>query len=255
MDIPSTGRFVWYDLMTSDVTKAAQFYQDLFGWKLVEQDMGECGKYQMIHQGDVAIGGMMALDPSEGIPPHWIAYATVEDVDKACERAVALGGAVKYPAMDIPEVGRFAMISDSHGACISPFSFSGEAPSESQGMPAPGMFCWTELMASDPEEAKRFYGEIFGWGFGEMDMGTLGVYSVLKRGEVGCGGIMQLPPDAPHPSHWMNYVAAENVDEVAAKAQELGGQIFVPPSDIPGVGRFSVLADPTGAIFALFRSE
>jgi predicted enzyme related to lactoylglutathione lyase len=254
MAIPQTGRFVWYDLMTTDVPKAAEFFRRLFGWELQEQDMGEFGTYQMIFMGEAAIGGMVALDPSQGIPAHWMAYSTVENVDAACERAIALGGSVKMPAMDIPEVGRFAVIGDPQGGCIAPFTFGGEVPPEPEGMPPQGMFCWSELMSSDPKESQRFYGEIFGWGFGEMDMGEMGTYRVLKRGEVGCGGIMQLPPDAPHPTHWINYVSAENVDEVAAKAEELGAQIFVPPSNIPDVGRFSVLADPTGALFALYCS-
>jgi len=255
MDIPPTGRFVWYDLMTNDVAKASEFYGGLFGWQLVEQDMGEFGKYQMIFLGETAVGGMVAIEAGREIPTHWMAYATVENVDVACERAIALGGRVHMPAMDIPEVGRFAVISDPQGGSIAPFTFGGEAPDECEGMPPDGMFCWTELLSGDPEEARRFYGEIFGWGFGEMDMGEMGAYWVLKRGEVGCGGIMQLPPDAPHGTHWMNYIAASDVDAVAAKAENLGAKIFVPPSNIPNVGRFSVLADPTGALFALYCSE
>lgn len=254
MNTPATGRFVWYDLMTSDVARATEFYGGLFGWQLVEQDMGEFGKYQMIFLGEAAVGGMVALEPGQEVPPHWMAYSTVESVDGACERATALGGSVLSPPMDIPEVGRFAVIGDPQGGTIAPFTFGGEAPPECQGMPPDGMFCWSELLSSDPEEARRFYGEIFGYGFGEMDMGALGTYWILKRGEVGCGGIMQLPPDAPHTTHWVNYIAASDVDATAKKAEELGAQIFVPPSDIPGVGRFSVMADPTGALFALYCS-
>jgi uncharacterized protein len=253
MDMSGAGRFVWRDLMTTDAGRAEEFYGALFGWKFVGQETGDCGPYRQIHLGERGIGGMMELDPALGVPPHWFAYATVPDVDAACERAIALGGQVKIPGTDIPNTGRFAVILGPEGAPIAPFSFAFEAPPETDGPPVPGSFCWPELLTDDPEAARRFYGEIFGWGFGEMDMGEMGTYWVLKRGEEGLGGLMKLPSDAPHPPHWIQYIAVEDVDASAAKAENLGGQVFVPPGDIPGVGRFSVLADPMGALFALFR--
>jgi hypothetical protein len=84
-------------------------------------------------------------------------------------------------------------------------------------------------------------------------MGEMGTYHLLKRGGADAGGMLAMPPGAEGPSSWLPYVAVDDVDSTTDRVEELGGRIFVPPSDIPGVGRFSVTADPTGASIALYK--
>jgi predicted enzyme related to lactoylglutathione lyase len=246
------GRVVWHDLMTTDIDKSAEFYTQLFGWKLNDVDMGG-GTYKMIQAGDTNIGGLVSLDESHGAPSHWMAYVTVDDVDAAVERANAQGGATLVPTTPIPDVGKFAVIKDPSGACISPFQGDQPDPPESDAPPPAGQFCWDELLTTDPAGAARFYGELFGWTEEKMDMGEMGTYRVMKRGERFGGGIMQMPPQAEAPPHWLSYVAVEDVDQWAEKVTQLGGKIFCPPTDIPNVGRFAVGADPTGAMFAIYK--
>jgi predicted enzyme related to lactoylglutathione lyase len=114
-----------------------------------------------------------------------------------------------------------------------------------------GAFSWCELTTTDPEAAKKFYTELLGWE--TEDMATEGMaYTVLKAGGEGIGGIMATPPEAAGmPPHWGAYVTVDDVDQTAEKAQALGGQILVPPRDIPEVGRFCVLQDPQGAVISL----
>ena len=247
-----SGRFVWYDLMTTDLDGARRFYSELFNWKFKEEDMTGAGKYNAIVVGDTGMGGMVPMEPSDGLPSHWIGYVTTDDVDAATTKASTLGGKIGREPFDIPKVGRMSVIVDPTGGMISPFKFAGDPAPEAA--PAPGRFVWHELLTHDVESAKAFYVGVFGWKLGEMDMGDKGTYWLLKQGDKDAAGMMQMPTSAPAPSHWLFYVGVENVDETTDRAAALGATIMVPPTDIPKMGRFSVLTDPTGAPVATFQS-
>lgn len=117
-----------------------------------------------------------------------------------------------------------------------------------------GDFSWVELMTTDVEAAKEFYRGVFGWELvdGPMPGGT---YTVIKAGGRDVGGMMKLPSTVPPgtPPHWMAYVTVEDVDAVARKAEELGGRVLVPPTDIPDVGRFCTFQDPHGAVLSAIQ--
>ena len=113
-----------------------------------------------------------------------------------------------------------------------------------------GAFSWFELTTTDPEAAKNFYTQLFGWTTEDMPMENM-AYTILKVGEEGVGGIMQTPPQAEGlPPNWGVFVTVDDVDATAKKAEELGANILVPPTDIPNVGRFFVLQDPQGAVIS-----
>ncbi|MDY7108102.1 MAG: VOC family protein [Planctomycetota bacterium] len=124
-----------------------------------------------------------------------------------------------------------------------------------QAPPAAGTFCWNELMTPDAGAAKRFYGELLGWTSEDMDMGEMGTYTLFRKGDQHVGGMMPMVGDCWEgvPPHWMSYVAVDDVDASTKKAEQLGGKVCVPPTDIPNVGRFSVITDPTGATISLFK--
>ncbi|MFH2035337.1 MAG: VOC family protein [Candidatus Zixiibacteriota bacterium] len=118
--------------------------------------------------------------------------------------------------------------------------------------PKQGTFCWNELMTRDLAAAKKFYSELIGWKI--VDSGMPGMeYNMLKAGETNAGGMMAMPSEVPDqiPSHWMAYITVDDVDAAAKKVVKLGGQILHGPMDIPTVGRFMTIADPTGAAIAL----
>lgn len=248
---PQTGRFVWHELATSDVKRSVAFYTELFAWSVTEEDMGPAGKYTMLKVGTKGIGGIMNLMPGEKAPPHWRAYCAVDDVDGAAERARGLGGKVLVQPTDILNVGRFAVVADPQGAVLLPFHDKMENP-ELEGPPPVGTFCWDELMTSDPAAAAAFYTKIYGWTVKEQPMPPSGTYRVLHRGERMSGGIMGLPMPGV-PPHWNAYVAVESVDASAKRVETLKGKIIVPPSDIPGMGRFAIFTDPLGASLSLFQ--
>ncbi len=117
-----------------------------------------------------------------------------------------------------------------------------------------GQHFWRDLMTTDPERAEAFYAGLFGWSYRRHEMDEGRVYRVIQHAGGELGGIMGLDDAglAPVqiPPHWMTYVLAPDVDATTARAAELGATVYAPPMDIPGIGRFSVIADPQGAILA-----
>jgi predicted enzyme related to lactoylglutathione lyase len=120
-----------------------------------------------------------------------------------------------------------------------------------------GRFVWHELMTTDPEGAQNFYRSITGWETAPFE-GAETPYTMWMNGQAPVGGVMQLPEDLRSrqvPPHWLTYVGTNDVDATAQQAKQLGGSIMVPPQDIPNVGRFAILADPQGAVFAIYKSS
>ncbi len=115
------GAFSWSELTTPEPKKATEFYGTLFGWTFDVMDMGT-GPYHVVKAADSAIGGIMA-PPMAGVPPNWCPYVTVNDVDATAKQAVAIGGKVLVGPMDIPTVGRMAVLQDPQGAVINAITY------------------------------------------------------------------------------------------------------------------------------------
>ncbi|UCD75173.1 MAG: VOC family protein [Phycisphaerales bacterium] len=121
---PAAGTFCWNELMTRDVAAAKEFYTSLLGWKTEDVDIGECGIYTVLKAGEEQIGGMfqMAGEQFEGVPANWMSYIAVDDVEASTKKAEALGAKIEMPPADIPDTGRFSVITDPTGATIALFS-------------------------------------------------------------------------------------------------------------------------------------
>jgi predicted enzyme related to lactoylglutathione lyase len=121
---------------------------------------------------------------------------------------------------------------------------------------AHGTICWTELASKDVEAAKKFYSELLGWKLVTSEAAGMN-YTEIVVGDQHIGGMYQLSEEcggsADAPSHWISYVAVDDVDAAARRTEELGGKVFVQPMDIPNVGRFCLINDPTGASISLIK--
>jgi len=118
------GAFSWNELMTTDVSAAKAFYGELFGWNMQDEHISDM-TYTMVKAGDKEVAGIMAIPPeAKGEPSAWGSYVTVDDVDRQADRAEQLGGRVIMPARDIPDVGRFAVISDPQGAMLTLITYT-----------------------------------------------------------------------------------------------------------------------------------
>jgi predicted enzyme related to lactoylglutathione lyase len=117
----------------------------------------------------------------------------------------------------------------------------------------PGTFCWPELATTDADAATRFYTGLLPWKSSVVDMGPV-PYTMFQIGDAPAGGMMQMTAEWGGISpHWMVYFAVDDCGGRAEKAKNLGGTVKVPPTDIPAVGRFSVLQDPQGAVFSIIQ--
>lgn len=247
------GRFVWYDLMTTDPAASQEFYPALLGWGT--QPWEGPMAYTMWTVGGVPMGGTAQLPDeaiAQGAPPHWLPYIGTNDVDATTARAVELGAKVLVPGTDIPDVGRFSVLADPQGAVFA--AYTPAIPLAPEQPPAPGHFSWHELMANDYEAAFAFYSELFGWQVTEaMDMGPeAGIYQMYGRtADVHMGGMMNIPEGMPAPPHWMLYIVVEGLDAATEKVTAMGGQLLRGPMDVPGGDRVAHFIDGQGAAFAL----
>jgi predicted enzyme related to lactoylglutathione lyase len=110
-------------------------------------------------------------------------------------------------------------------------------------------FAWRDLMSVDPEISGAFFTALFGWTQVPIEIEPLGVYRQLFHGDHILGGILALDPAIKHPSHWLSYIDVASLDAAVAKTARLGGTVASAPAEIPGVGRFALLADPQDALF------
>ncbi|MEP2101518.1 MAG: VOC family protein [Parasphingorhabdus sp.] len=143
MSEPSaSGHIVWHDLLTTNVSKARQFYSALLGWSYEVEHAtefvwksGEADYPLILHDGE-AHGGFIEIEPDQ--PSRWLAFVAVDDVDDAAARSKILGATIEREPFDIPGVGRSAVVRDAQGATICPFVASHDYPAPT------GVFLWDE---------------------------------------------------------------------------------------------------------------
>lgn len=249
---PNTGRFIWHELVTTDAVVATKFYTGLFGWAVRENPMPTGGTYRMFSQSEIMVGGAMAAPP--GLPSFWLVYIGVENVDASAKKIEQLGGKIMVPPTTVPDMVRFACAMDPQGAAFGIFQGIGAGSDQPpyDGPARPGTFCWDEFHTKDMEGAKKFYGSLFGW-TGKGDEGAADYWHWMNAGKE-IGGMTSQMGGPNVPPHWLAYIAVSDVDGVTKKVETLGGKVMMPAMEIPKVGRFSVVQDPTGALFSPFRS-
>lgn len=254
IDKHPAGTFCWVELATTNQNAAKTFYTSLFGWSVTDSPIGPDDLYSIfkIDGRDAAAGYTMRKeDRARGIPPHWMLYIAVENADRAVDKAAQAGGTILAPAFDVMEAGRMAVIQDPTGAIFAVWQSK-----NSTGIAVTGnnTLCWADLSTSEPDRAARFYSELFGWQFSKGENDSSG-YLHIKNGSDFIGG---MPPknlrDPNAPPHWLIYYQAADTVAATQKAAQLGAKVLMPAQKMKHVGTLSILADPQGAVFALFTS-
>lgn len=255
IDKHAPGSFCWIELGTSDQNAAKNFYGSLFGWTVQDFPMGPNDFYSMFSLEGRNTSAAYTLRPeqrAQGVPSHWMIYVATDSADESANRAAQAGGKVLAPAFDVFDVGRMAVIQDPTGAVFSVWQPKSHTGTGIAGVD--GTMCWADLSTSDPERAKQFYSDVFGWQItpGENDPSG---YLHIKNGQEFIGGIPPVATRNPSiPPHWLAYFLISNCDASTAKAKDLGANVLMPPMTMKNVGRWSVVADPQGAVFAIFQA-
>lgn len=250
------GTFSWPELATTDQKGAVAFYRALFGWDLNDVPLGPGETYSMFQLKGKEVSAASTLQQEQrqmGVPPHWNSYVTVKNVDESAKKAQSLGGKLLMPPFDVMDAGRMAVLQDPTGAVFEIWE-----PKRSIGariLNEPGALCWTELTTSDTKAAESFYTQLFGWVPKHSAPGSPMEYTEFSVGGTPSIGMMAKPEGMPAhiPSYWMPYFQVTSADQSASKGKELGGKVMIGPQDIPGTGRFAILTDPQGAMFAVFN--
>jgi predicted enzyme related to lactoylglutathione lyase len=238
---------------TPDVEASESFYRELFGWEMPEQpNSGELGGYRRAKLGGRDVAGVSPR-MEESQPTAWATYVSVEDAAATVAKVGDAGGKSITEPMDVVGLGTMAVFTDPTGAVFGvwqPGTFAGaELVNEY------GAFGWNELGTRDTGAAKEFYGKVFGWDYAEEESERAGTYTVWKAGDAMVGGMLDMNalgmPDEV-PPNWLVYFTVEDTDAAVEKAKSGGGDVRMEPIDVP-IGRFAVLADQFGAVFAVMQ--
>jgi uncharacterized protein len=248
----SHGRFVWYELMTTDMEAAKTFYASVVGWR-TQNASAPGSAYCLFTIGGSPVAGLMNL-PEEarrtGAEPHWIGYVAVDDVDAAVDRIKRLGGMAHVPPTDVPGVSRFSIVADPQRATLALVKGQKSGQAQSAGPGAPGRVGWRELLAANWEKAFAFYAELFGWQKADSHVGAMGTYQGFSAGGEPIGGMFTKPATLPLP-FWLYYFNIDDIEAATTRVEAGGGQILYGPAQAPGGVWIAHCTDPQGALFAL----
>jgi predicted enzyme related to lactoylglutathione lyase len=248
----SHGRFVWYELMTTDMEAAKAFYADVVGWGTQDASMPGMA-YTLFTAGGASVSGLMDLPEDarrSGFKPGWLGYVGVDDVDAIVDRIKQLGGGLHVPPREIPNISRFSVALDPQMATIALFKWLEGGHEQPAELDAPGRVGWHELLAADWEQAFAFYRELFGWQKADADTGAVGTYQLFSAAGQTIGGMLTKPSTVPVP-FWLYYFNVGDIDLAIKRVKAGAGQVLNGPIEVPGDRWIAQCTDPQGAIFAL----
>jgi uncharacterized protein len=249
------GRPLWFELMTSDMKAAEQFYRTVVGWESIPFEGSPMPYTMFTRGGDTPLAGVYTTPDGMNAPPFWAMYVGVPKLEAAAAQIKQLGGSEISEVIVVPTVGRMQMMSDPQGAAFYIYEPISEPQPE---RPAEvGEASWLELMTTDAPAAMTFYRQVFGWEPSEaMDMGELGTYQMFNRPIGMIGGIYTRPPEMANvPPNWQIYFRVPDITSATERLTANGGQILNGPLEVPGGDWVVNGMDPQGAAFALHQKK
>ena len=246
------GSFCWPELATPDLASAKTFFSGLFGWEAFDVPSAG-GTYTIFKLRGLDVAAARSLsekERGEGIPAYFMTYVSAASADASAERAKGLGGKVLFGPFDVEGIGRMAVVADPQGVVFALWEARGHIGARLVG--EEHTLCWTELVTKDPDGAKAFYGGLFGWTWKASETSEVEYWEACREGQP-IGGLLPMKGEwwGDVPPHFMPYFLVADCEAAVRKASELGGGAAVPATEIPHVGTFAVLRDPTGAHFSV----
>ncbi len=248
-DVRLPGKFVWYDLFTHDLQAAGRFYHELFGWSLENTAKGNNDVKTIVANG-VPIANAVRIESLDKkvAASRWLGYMSVQDVDDAAVQAEQNKGSIYMQPKDLPHRGRVAVVFDSEGAIFGIVTTQGGDPPDRDFVE--NLWISSELWTTDLASALRFYGSVVGYERQLVNVGVDSKYHLLVKNGKPRAGMVKIPWDDVKPN-WVAYVAVADVAVTAEKAVRVGGKLLVEPDPNIREGRLAIIADPTGAVFAI----
>jgi hypothetical protein len=251
-----TQSFVWFDLNTPNVDESIDFYTAVLPWETEQWEGGDT-PYTMWTAGGTPLGGLMQM-PEEarqaGVPPHWLGYVEVEELDDALDQLEELGGGKISGKVDLGEAGQMCVVEDPQGAvfALHHSSDSSEPGMEPPAKNEPGAVSWCEVTVDDVDEGWEFYREMFGWEEQMRMEAQPGVpYQIFGWDGEQMGGVSAKPDGHDIPSHWLFYVTVADIEAACDRVTDHDGEVINGPMDVPGGDRVAHARDPFGGMFAL----
>ena len=251
--VNSHGRFVWYELVTTDIKAAIAFYTKVMGWGA--WDASVPGKpYILFGDAKGAISALTQLPDDAkqmGARPSWIGYVGVDDVDATAAAITRLGGAVHVPPTNASDISRFSIFTDPQAARLALFKWLKPGQDSSRrSRRHRAASAGTSCSPPTGEQAWAFYGELFGWQKEDAGAEEVGPYQLFSAGGRMIGGMLTKPATVPVP-FWLYYFNVGDIDATAQRVKAGGGEILDGPFEVPGGSWIVRCTDPQGAIFAL----
>jgi len=248
--VDQPARFAWYELLTTDVAAASDFYGKVVGWGAADASTPELA-YTMLTAGEVPVGGLMDL-PEEGrrhgATPRWLGYVAVDDIDATASQIRRRGGAVLLPPTD-SNIGRVSVVADPQKATFALVEGLTYGPQQPGGLDELGHVGWHELLAQDRSRIFDFYGELFDWQKDSGETDAADFYQLFSSAGQTIGGMLTKLPSVPQPC-WLYYFNVDDIGAAARRVNSGGGRILQGPIELPDGCWIARCVDPQGALFA-----
>jgi predicted enzyme related to lactoylglutathione lyase len=245
------GRFVWYELLSTDPAAAAKFYGEVLGWS-VRDASTTAFAYTILAAGDAPVCGLMDL-PVEGqrmgARPRWVGYVAVDDADAVADLLKRRGGAIYVPPTD-SNIGRISIVADPQSATLAMVQGLKLAEARPRSLDEAGCVGWHELFAADSGKALAFYAEVFGWQEVPDEPGPVASYRPFSVGGDTIGCMFNKLARVPVP-FWVYYFNTGDLERALASVKAGGGQVVHGPTELQGGLSIARCVDPQGAMFAL----
>lgn len=251
------GKIIWHELLTDDPEATQRFYNGLFGWEFESLPDARVN-YRLIRHRGKPIGGMIDHTrlPTEADISQWVVLLAVTDIDAATEVVKEEGGTVFTPPTSLGDRGMIAIVADPQGGLFALLQTRDGDPADATGFPDAGEFLWDEFWAAEIGGATEFYRKLAPYQLEEKSLGTKEVsveYNILRSNGRGRVAIRENPIEGLPPI-WVSYLRvsdADELDNILAKVESLGGEILMPAFARPGGGTVAIIAGPSGAGIAL----
>ncbi len=237
------GKFIWHDLLTSDVHAAGEFYSKLFGW-----DIEYHNQYAIARNNGKLVAGILQMKPKETSENagFWIPSVSVEEVEPALKILLGNGGVVVNGPADMEQRGRAALVKDSDGAYLVLLKTRQGDPADTDA--AIGDWLWDELWSKNPERSEAFYTALLG--YDEIASGD-GYGIFIRDGKWRAG--MRYVEDESQPPMWVPVIRVADPQAIVDKVVNLGGVVWIAPEDAPNKGETALISDSVGAMLLIQR--